>query len=404
MVKTLTAIKDELHQNFLNLMGLITVLGQLAFLTKLFSSETPTHTIYLTSLGLFCAMMFLFVQNYLKIRNVARCSRKYRIYGALSLVYAFCALLALLPAGYRWWYIHYPHEPDVEPEEPIIGKLWFGISSEVHAAERQPTLELHMSLDSLRTSFQCSRTRNRKATDETFNVADCAEYAIPSYRLEQIANGHGLDESASEKEEFDRLYSAMMKGAFRALETIATYRGKHEPFLDRGPVIMQLFSQKPAWKKTLLDAKLLPNAGEWERLTREYPERALDLRKFIIEWVGFVDPFFRLTFRNTTSRPIQISTIRYTADPRREVVEQATLIGVTDVPRYLLELRQGQHYTDLQPTIVVPAQGTKEIELQLRLKQPVFGLTYDIKLEFLSERAESLITLPSFGVTFVRNR
>lgn len=406
MAKILTALKDELQQGFLNLLGLLTALGQLALLVKLFSDETNTNTVYAASIALCCAMLFLFIRSRLKVRKLAPRSQKRKIHKALSIVYAACALIALVPGGYRWWYIHYPHEPGEEPSEPVIGALVGAMIVNVHAAELQGVLELNMSLDSLRTSFQCSRIRNdRKERTDTFNVNDCAEYAIPSYRFDQLMNGHGLDESAAGTRAANAIDSRMMASAFRALERISIYRKKHEPYLDRGSIIMFLFAQNPNWKKTLLAAGLLPNAAEWELLTKEYPDESLALRKFVIEWVGFVDPFFRLSFRNTTSIPIEVSMIRYTADPRRGVVAgQTTLIGSADTPRYRIELDKGAHETELQPHVIVPPNGIKEIDLLLLLKQPDPYITYDITFEFLSRRDGYQVKLPPFAVTFARNR
>ena len=164
------------------------------------------------------------------------------------------------------------------------------------------------------------------------------------------------------------------------------------------------FAQNRAWQKTLLDSGLLPNASEWERLTKEYPDDSLALRRYIVEWVGFLDPFFRLSFRNTTSRPIEVSTIRYTADPRRVVAGQVTLIGAYDPARYLIQLQKGAHETEFQSQVIVPPNAVKEIDLLLLLKQPDPQITYDLTFEFISKRDGYKVKLPPFGVTFARNR
>lgn len=119
-----------------------------------------------------------------------------------------------------------------------------------------------------------------------------------------------------------------------------------------------------------------------------------------MEWVGFLDPFFHVTFRNPTIKQLEITTIKYKANARRGVLK-AELSGAYDTPRYLVEMQEGIHEEEIHPPIEIDPSGVKEIDLLLRLKNADPGVTYDIEVEFVTRNPTYRAVLPTFAVTFV---
>jgi hypothetical protein len=405
MPNVILQIWNEIKQDYTFLLGLIAFLGQVYGFTKLFDSSLTTTEVYAWCAMLFLLMAFLSVRYIYKAKRVSPHARKQRrIYRLLGVAFIVLAIVALLPAGYRWRYLHTSWTPtDEAPPEIEPGFTIKQVRAEIPSEKAQLPLEVDMYLNSSRSSLQCSKGRNHEPiTDQTFQVAKCVEYNILGSRLTQIFQGHNIGEHDPRLSEFNRKYSVdMIEPAFQALKKIAEYRNKHEPLLDLGPTIIILFVQNPDWKTKLLKEKLLPNADEWTRLTAEYPMLAKGLRKYLIEWVGLLDPIFHVSFRNNTKMPMEVIRVNYTAAFRR-VGPQAEVIGAYVPPRYLLNLEEGTHQEELQPPILIPANTVKEIDLLLRLKQPEPGATVDISLDFLSLNPKYHAAVPGFAVTFWR--
>jgi hypothetical protein len=322
------------------------------------------------------------------------------VHTALAIGYGLMALLALAPAGYRWMYLNTDWLPGKLPREPEVGinRSWMPAA---HAASSQGQVGVSVVLDPLRTSLACatSRTPAGRAV-ETHSVESCAAFAIPEDRLRQLLRGHRLREDG-----FDAFVNEdrgkMLPSAFQGLLAVASYRKKKDPLLERGESLLFEFARDVAGRRKLLSSGLLPNAEEWQRLTGEEPEAARGLRRFIIEWVGFLDPFFHVIFTNGTGLPVTVSKLEYTAIPRRTFSE-TTLIGSFDTPRYLFEIEEGPHAPEFSPPVIVPAGSTTAIDIVMRLKRPDPGVTYELRLAFLVAQPAARIELPTFSVAFNR--
>jgi hypothetical protein len=205
------------------------------------------------------------------------------------------------------------------------------------------------------------------------------------------------------REEFQNRYQAdLMIPAFEALKRIVQYRGSNEPLLELGPNLLYHVAIRREVKRKFLNARLLPNADEWNRLRRESPIEERALREFVINWIGFFDPLFHLTFRNNSSAPILVSKINYTAT--RISVARAELVGAYETPRYFLKLRDGTNDDEFHPPILVPAHSIKEVDLLITLTQVSPGSTYDIKLQFSSQDGKYQATLPTFSAEFFKGK
>lgn len=394
---------DEIRKDFVAVTGIVAATAQVTALKKLFGNEMETTLVYLISIASFIVMLY-FCIRYFKRRRIYRFhTQKRRLYTILCLIYVTLGLLSLLPAGYRWMYIHTPWIPDQkEPRDIEIGKLFFETVVEAHGATQQRPLEVNMYLDATRTSLQCLKSKaSGISSEEAFNVDRCARFAISPARMQRLLYGHGIDEDSLGVYAFQREHSAsVMQPSFDALQTIAKYRGRHEPLLDRGPVILFLFTKDASWKKKLLSEGLLPNAAEWNRLTKEYPRQAAGLRKLLVDWIGLLDPFFHVTFTNTTNKQLEVSTITYRATPRRGDGLKAELFGAYETPRYLAELQEGAHEIEIHPPIqIAPSRGT-EIDLLLRLTNPDPGIIYDIEIDFVTRSPVYRSALTPFAITF----
>jgi hypothetical protein len=393
----LKTLIDEMKNDYLVLFGLVTAIGQLSFLGNLFSKGIKSTTLYLSCLGIFSLMIWFFIRHFQKIKSLPRYSSKRRTYKILSIIYAVLALLALLPAGYRWAYLYttWFTKENTDPQSIETGHLFGGILSTAQAAPQSSALEVSMYLDPLRSSLQCIQTRNPTGTSEiAFNVSRCANYAISEERAGQIMLGHRISEGDPKRKELEN----KLKSAFRALEIISTYRGKHEPLLERGPEIMFFFTKEYEWKKKFLATGLIPNVEEWIRLKKEYPNEERGLREFFVNWIGFLDPLFRVSFTNNTDETIELTNIKYTATPGG--ITKAELIGAYETPRYRLLLRPGMHEDEFHPPIIVSPHSVEQIDLLIALHEPKPGALYGIKLEFSTKDERHKTTVPPFSVTF----
>jgi hypothetical protein len=138
---------------------------------------------------------------------------------------------------------------------------------------------------------------------------------------------------------------------------------------------MGRFIQDYEWMQRLRHERLLPNAEEWQRLDRELPQQTLALRKFIINWIGLPEPLFHLVFRNSTKENITVSNIKYTLTRIGRPV-RAELQGHYERPRYILELREGNQDDEFNPPFDVPPNGSKTIDIVLKLSNPRAGQEY----------------------------
>ena len=126
--------------------------------------------------------------------------------------------------------------------------------------------------------------------------------------------------------------------ATRALAVVQTYR--HPTANGRSPSETVLTAIKTPQDKTGFFAEgLMPNVSEWKRLDTDYPNEALALRRLQSDWLGLLDPCFRVTFSNSTDQPVTVQRIEYSATLDGGVLGE--LIGGFETARYLFELPGG---------------------------------------------------------------
>jgi hypothetical protein len=387
---------NVIKSDYLILVGFVAALGQISSMSRLFNSDTESWQIYAISLSLFCLMAYLSIRHFQKSKKVSLFKSKDRIYQYLGYFYILLSILSLIPASYRWAYLH--TNLFQGPKAPVNiprGHSPSSLIKQAHAGELRKSLEMVMYLDPLRNSLECRETRKNKSYQaNTLNIENCIWFSLSSMRSNNIVDGGNLS-----KTDFKRKYeNNLMNPVFSALMRISYFRKKHEPLLELGPDLIYWITHRSDYKTKFLNANILPNADEWQRLRRVYPYEEKVLRDFVIEFIGFLDPLFHIIFKNNSSETILISSINYTA--KYIMTQRAEMFGAYSIPRYILKLHDGKNIDEFYPPIIVDAHSVKEIDLLITLSEPSPGALYEIILEFSSHnRRHSVKALPFF-VTF----
>lgn len=265
------------------------------------------------------------------------------------------------------------------------------IAPKVHVNEG---LTVNMQLDSRHTSLVCD-------TNNAPIVGECIVFNLPKERWNRfmdmgrwkdIPKGYdfGLNRQA---------YGALVRTQrMRESNDLAKLNKRRE----RPDMFMVDLLKDPTMRDLLSPPGLLPSAIEWRILERNHPQEAYALMKWLIEWVGLLDPFFRVTFMNQTDRTLRINKLKYKCEYRTTWL--AILMGAYKTPRYVLELKDGHHEEAFDPPVEVSANDSKSIDIVVMLKEPQPGAQYRISLNFVSDDGIYEASTQEFDVIFWKGK
>jgi len=368
--------------------AVVAAITQFSFFGTLLRSDTPTATVSALCSALFAVVVIVAVRHCTQRRKALLRAHRHRTFWFLTLLYIVLGIIVLIPVVHRLVYLYVPDWNPRPVRYRETGTI-FGIAvASAQVLETGP-LSVRMALDPTRTSLECIATRpsTRRLPQDALSVSQCEAYAVSAERA-----GYLLGESEPKLPE-DRTSQIV-----EALGYIAKYRGSRDALLERGAGLIPLFS-KDQWKSRLLP--LLPTGtSEWAYLRKEYPRHELQLRRFIVEYVGLLDPLFHITFRNAGAETVRVAMVRYTA--KAYPPKKASMIGNYETPRYRLEIEAGSHEEDLTPAVVVPSRGQAEIDLLIEPKVPRPGVGFMIELTFASDDDKYTASVPPFQVVFFK--
>ena len=267
-------------------------------------------------------------------------------------------------------------------------------------ATKQETLSVYMTLDPLHTSLRClARREGVAASDETLDVRRCSSFGLDDQTADQILYG-ATRMSDKEKHAFDKdvLLPCMRTidrlGRLRAPEAVDGYS-----VFDPDRFFAASFYE---WKQAFLKKGLTPSAEEWRKLAQEDPTRTSVYRQFLTDWIGMVDPYFRVSFNNLGASPIIITTIEYVA--REEKAFKALMMGAEAEPPYVLRFKEGRHSEGLAPPVHLPPNSSKDIGLVLLRDSTCNSNRYEFEITFASADGKHKVTTPKFSVMFYRDK
>jgi pimeloyl-ACP methyl ester carboxylesterase len=267
---------------------------------------------------------------------------------------------------------------------------------------------IKMKIDPLRTSIRClndpedSPTKN--ASSGARNLSEvCSRYAIPDDIMQQLLWGNAIisrDSYERQKRFEDMYFKGLMKPAYRAMNMLARHRNKRSKV---DPDIVYVATVDRETKEKFLKRDLLPETtSEWAWLETEYPEGGLALRALLTDWFGLPDPFFNLTFTNSSTQPVTVD--KYSVNAEKQGISKAILAGRGDESFYIMLIEQGENTYEFSPPIVVPPKASTTVNVLMRLKSEHPGAKYHIRLSFHPVGANSPVHLDPFSVIFFRGK
>lgn len=394
------AIRSIRNDYFLTI-GLISVLGQFYILNFLFSKNTPSQEVYLGSIIAAIWLLFLCIRykKKTKIQGVNISVRKKS--KILFYTFLFLSLIALLPAIYRILYLYTPlfSNPEEEAEPIQIGtnnnSYPFNFAS---FSNLKGNLYTNIYLDPLRSSYSCISAIDKQFNDEELtSLKECIHLGIKSQRARHILSG--LRDSYDERLKFENEnFTLVIKPTLFALQKISQKRTNKDPLLELGFDLIWNIVSSREWKAKFINSGILPTVSEWEFLEKEYPNYSNGLKHFLVEWIGLLQPFFHVTFKNTTNEPIEVSKISYKLKKNPEITK-AELIGTYQTPRYKILLKEGNHVDFFNPNIILKPNEIKEIDMILWFQKPEKGRTYDLELQFESQNGELISNITKLSIS-----
>jgi hypothetical protein len=145
--------------DYIIIAGLVIAIGQLSFIGTLFTKKMESWQIYIICLVAFCLMIYFSRRHFKEAKQHRLRSGTRRFYRYMGFIYIILAVLSLLPAGYRWAYLHTDMLDQEEPPPPIeTGYLPISLLPTASAATTQNNLQVDMYLDPLRSSLVCRKS------------------------------------------------------------------------------------------------------------------------------------------------------------------------------------------------------------------------------------------------------